>query len=65
MPAPLLGKRTVTFDTEIKWTPIEVKRQVKRFRLVRNEGDHSDENNDGCVPSRHVDRDVLSSAYGR
>jgi quercetin dioxygenase-like cupin family protein len=22
MPAPLLGKRTVTFDTEIKWTPI-------------------------------------------
>jgi hypothetical protein len=21
MPAPLLGKRTVTFDTEIKWTP--------------------------------------------
>ncbi len=59
-------------NREMDWTAlklmlegIEVKRQVKRFRLVRNEGDHSDGNNDGCVPSRHVDRDVQSSAYSR
>ena len=59
-------------NREMDWTAlklmlegIEVKRQVKRFRLVRNEGDHSDGNNDECVPSGHVDRDVLTSAYCR
>ena len=59
-------------NREMDWTAlklmlegIEVKRQVKRFRLVRNQGDHADENNDGWVPSRHVDRDARSSAYSR
>lgn len=57
---------------EMDWTAlklmlegIEVKRQVKRFRLVRNEGDHSDGSNDGHVPWRHADRDVQSSAQRR
>lgn len=59
-------------NREMDWTAlklmlegIEVKRQVKRFRLVRNEGHHSDGNKDEYVPSRHVDRDVLSSPHGR
>lgn len=59
-------------NREMDWTAlklmlegIEVKRQVKRFRLVRNEGDYSDENNNACVPLRHADRDAQSSAYSR
>jgi transposase len=56
-------------NREMDWTAlklmlegIEVKRQVKRFRLVRNQEDHSDGNRNECIPSWHVDRDVLSSA---
>lgn len=59
-------------NREMDWTAlklmlegIEVKRQVKRFRLVRNEGDYSDGNNNGCVSFRHVDRDAQPSAYSR
>ncbi len=59
-------------NREMDWTAlklmlegIEVKRQVKRFRLVRNEEDHSDGSKNECVPSRHVDRDVCSSSNGR
>jgi len=32
MPAPLLGKRTVTFDTEIKWTPLAAVNSIPSYR---------------------------------
>lgn len=58
-------------NRELDWTAlklmlegIEVKRQAKRFRLLRNEGDHSDGSGAAPVPWRHADRDD-PSAYSR
>lgn len=57
---------------EIDWTAlklmlegIEVKRRMKRYRLVRNEVESSDAAEGASVASGHVDRAVPTSARRR